>query len=292
MNDAVGSIYKPGHVSIEIPKMKGIPEPLSKDHHLRKNDGGTLNILACERNDQRVEFEQKQNRVSIDYKASINNLETIIKSLSSLMNPDNGNSGVNLSINIFYQPAYSYLERPQILHAKTQTSIPNNSSNFCPIILNQETIQTLKKNQSPKPLLIENKQLDKVVDNEETPPNFSESYSSNYNQNCVKFKINALEPTKFNLNYKSEEITLRKRQKIDSTCMCANRIKPLFNVQSDPFFDQQITKIKFFWKGTNPSYPFALKKKVMKYYIDTDEISVNDIVDCSQKVIVNDEMMF
>lgn len=292
MNNIIGLVQKSGHAPVEIRKVIGIPKPLSEISQLRIKDESPIKFAPCEINDTDIEFRHQENRLSLDCQTSIDHIEAIIKSLDCLKNSENGNANVCLSVNIFYQPVFRFSENPQILQTKTQKNHLSTSINPYPIIKNQEILKNIEKISSPKTLLLENKQMDKITNNEKTRPDFSESQSSNVNYSSITCKKDAFGPTRCNLKNKSEEIILRKRRKIENNCMCGDRKKPIYQITTDPFFDQQLTKIKYFWRGTNSSYPFAFKKKVMKYYIDTDEISIDDIVDYSQKVIMNDKMLF
>ena len=82
---------------------------------------------------------------------------------------------------------------------------------------------------------------------------------------------------------------LQKRHKMGENCKCSKKHAFEDQFVFDTLYDQQLLKIKFFWRGTNPNYPFVFKKKMMKYYVDTDEVSVNEVIDYSKKIIHNEE---
>lgn len=90
----------------------------------------------------------------------------------------------------------------------------------------------------------------------------------------------------------NNDMLLKKRDHISKKCDCAKKNAYEDQFIFDALYDHQILKIKFFWSGTNLNYPFTFKKKVLRYYVDTEELSVNEIIDYSKKLIHADDMTF
>lgn len=71
---------------------------------------------------------------------------------------------------------------------------------------------------------------------------------------------------------------------------CPDLIKRTFNedVEDDgKCLNNLLQKIKFFWRGTNQSYPYSFKKRYYMYYTDTGEFCYTEAIDHSKKVIPN-----
>ena len=67
-------------------------------------------------------------------------------------------------------------------------------------------------------------------------------------------------------------------------------VKRTFNEDfedNDKSLSNLLQKVKFYWRGTNPNYPYTFKKKYYTYYTDTGEFCYTEAIDHSKKVIPN-----
>lgn len=87
----------------------------------------------------------------------------------------------------------------------------------------------------------------------------------------------------YNANY------LQKRVEPKRKCKCIK--KRTFEEQQKYYrlLSKKITKARNFWNKSSFSYPFCFRKRVMNVYVDTDETSVNEILDFSKKMLNADE---
>lgn len=78
---------------------------------------------------------------------------------------------------------------------------------------------------------------------------------------------------------------LNKRSEPKRRCKCIK--KRTFEEQQKyhRLLNKRIHRARNFWNKTSHSYPFCFRKRVMNYYVDTDETSVNEILDFSKKVL-------
>lgn len=56
---------------------------------------------------------------------------------------------------------------------------------------------------------------------------------------------------------------------------------------NDKSLNNLLQKIKFYWRGTNQSYPYTFKKRYYSYYTETGEFCYTEAIDHSKKVIPN-----
>lgn len=78
---------------------------------------------------------------------------------------------------------------------------------------------------------------------------------------------------------------LKKRSEPKKKCKCMKKRSFEELQKYYRLLAKRIQKTKKFWNGVTNSYPFCFKKRVMNYYVDTDETSVNEIMDFSQKAL-------
>ena len=236
----------------------------------------------------------------MNYHVSATRIEDIIKSVSALTQ-NTGSSDVKVNVNIFYQPVFN-LDRNSQPETQKQVCVPNYQT-LTPVLeasspLIHDATESINSLDSPLKVKIEPctaEVLDKAAsllsqEEKEVVSSDRSSFKLSNSQHSQKICVKAL-PKPISVN-KTKDALLRKRKKIEQSCGCTSNTRPSLIPVSPALFEQQITKVKFFWRGTNTCYPFSFKKKIMKYYADTDEISVDNVIDYSQKIIVNEEGAF
>lgn len=202
----------------------------------------------------------------------ITNPANIIKNLGALKPAKNDKVNVFMNVKIFI---HTNNKKKQPEEVEKSTKLPEAVGNY---------IETPIYVEQPKPPLIENDlkpstdktMLQSLHDTKIFIPQLDHSIES---KNNFRATIN-------------NDVLLKKRDHISKKCNCAKNNAYEDQFIFDAFYDQQLLKIKFFWRGTNLNYPFTFKKKVMRYYVDTEELSVNEIIDYSKKLIQADEMNF
>ena len=240
-------------------------------------------------------------RFSVDYRVSATRIEDIIKSVSELT-ASTGGSDVRVNVNIFYQPVFNLNTDSQLLSPKLDDILQAQTPQLTQEALKPsnvyvhdspkavETPLTLKFTVKEAPKIDKCAPVINTVRNAATD-NGPDSRNVVANSQISTARLQKACP-KPHASNQCKDVLLRKRKKIEASCNCDAQHRRALLPVGDPYFDQQVTKIKLFWRGTNSCYPFSFKKKVMKYYADTDEISVDDVVDYSQKIIVNEEVLF
>ena len=258
---------------MQLPRLKNLPKPLCKSLDALSNSKESENFSSQSKGDHQ-DLKPVLKSSSEGITNSSGHFDRLVKSLDQLQKR---NSNVRMTVNLYYQPVINLQEevakRPFV--AGSVLDKPGNEFNaesvYKPLLINASLFKSIETSDNLK------------EENVKIKPQFNHinKYDKKPTDNRRTETI-----TKFN------EISLRKRQKIDNNCTCESNTDMKSNYVDDPFFEQQITKIKYFWRGTNHSYPFAFKKRVLNYYMDTDEISMDEIVDYSKKVLVSDEMFF
>ena len=284
----------------ETSKISRIPKPISISNNLLINDTEKSKTGLIDDKVSDLELKHKGERITLDYHTTTKDLESILKSLTSLnTSKEFEGSNLQMNVNIFYKPVFNYNKKPQTFPDINEKLVDSNNGDFeinpNPTKIKPSNLANVQFTGSQN--IFKNDNIKLVIPtknnkNEETCQDFSNSYEFKKNSQASQPIKITLKSKNNDTNFKSKENLLRKRQKIENVCNC-NKVKEHDAIRrNDPLLDQQIIKLKYFWRGSNPSYPFAFRKKKLKYYEDTDELSVDDIIDYSQKVIVTDEMPF
>lgn len=84
--------------------------------------------------------------------------------------------------------------------------------------------------------------------------------------------------------YKASRIRKRK------ACNCIKRRSLEDLMRQERSFNKQIERVRYFWTGTHNNHPFMFKKKVMEYYIESEEPAVSEVLDFSKKAINAEDM--
>lgn len=210
-------------------------------------------------------------------------LPQIIKSLDFLMASADIETASRVNINIFYQPTFQMGTDWLVTNQKLQSLNSVSSNGICDL--------QLQKPSNPNHMYknYNGSLITKITIPETKTAHFTQHQSENFSPMIRNTSVEQyIKP----IPNEEETPELKKRNKISKLCNCGGRFISLKRLQEDPLFIQQLGKVKLFWRGTNPSYPFCLRKRVLKYYNETDEVSVDDIIDLSKKTIINDVIPF
>ena len=284
---------------IELSKIFDIPKPINQSLNSSTKENEQVKSSVTEKESVDVEPKLLNDNKSFNHRNRAETLDSIIKSLKKLDSfEENKDSRISMNINIFYQPNFTFNEMPsnsQSLPLNTPNTTTNTFYKKSPQILSPKvtlfddkpnTNDVIKQPQSPievQPIL-NNTNVNLIQDEKPKPLLFSP------NNKTLTLSKASNDPVKYNLSKQSKTIPLRKRQSIEESCKCTKKRTMEVSIENDPLFEQQLIKMKYYWRGTNPSYPFVFKRRVMKYYVDTDEISVDDVLDYSRRVILTDDM--
>lgn len=92
-----------------------------------------------------------------------------------------------------------------------------------------------------------------------------------------------------NLNKNAHFINQNHRIKKKKSCNCTKKRSLENLIKHERLFNKQAEKTKYFWRGTNLNHPFIFKKKIVKYYSETQEAMVTETIDFSKKTIQADD---
>lgn len=197
----------------------------------------------------------------------------IIKNLDALKPSQNDNVNVFMNVKVFMHAGHIFkTENKQQIHADDFKY--NKSIVGVPLVIEKPEPKPINHISTPEP--IKKQPLSIPITRTHLPKQTSQ----------IPKPLNPLN------NSHHEDTLLRKREKIDKNCNCKTNHNCEDQSVFNTLYDQQLLKIKFFWRRTNPNYPFVFKKKVLKYYVDTDEISVSEVVDYSKKIIQADDFLY
>lgn len=244
-------------------------------------------------------------KYSVDCQVGATGIEDVIRSVGELTK-SLGRSDVQFNVNVFYQPVFNMGGEPPLpARLQPQKAPADVKQAESPSVVSRvSSLATVK--QLPSPKALENPlSLNARISQAERPADdIAPSVNSEAKQEASK--PTSIKVRESNLVPKPQsrpaprpspapgcsDVGVLRRRKIEKGCGCAGRKRHTFLPLCDPNLDQEIAKVKFFWRGTNSCYPFPFKKRVLKYYVDTDEISVDDVVDFSRKIIVSEEFPF
>ena len=289
------------HVTV-ITKHYGFPKPVLKFKQTNSIDNEPKRPTIAEGEDLNLESKSEGGRITVDFEASVKQLDAIIQSVKNLESSEEiRDSHTQMHVNILYRPIVKFSEADQHLQLFNNHT---QASNCYDPETDKNTHKTLPKVTNPiirpnnpdtagdKPVANVDSRESEKLDNGQLFTTLSEATVQPVANKLQSNKNRAAESSYYNTRASCKELLLLKRQRINQNCDCRCSRKKQPNNTNNPSLDQKITNIKYFWRGTNSTSPFAFRKRYMNYYNDTDEISVADIVDYSQKLIPSEVKSF
>lgn len=214
-----------------------------------------------------------QNKINPPIASNVENSEPVRQIESNPRSMTSGNN-VYINVNIFFSKNLSDIlnSKPQAEEKPTINKINVNQSDAQPNIENHQKTQQ----EFQLPLRI----IDHPVKNIK-PIKPLRSSNGHSNQMSSLFDNSQLSD---NENYSP----LHKRELNEIKCAC-HHLHVNDNVKLSRFsYKSQLRKIKVRWAGLNGDFPIVFKRKFMRFEDDCENISINEVVDFSRKLIQPD----
>lgn len=96
-------------------------------------------------------------------------------------------------------------------------------------------------------------------------------------------EVNLSPNTSYNANYRKKILEPKKK------CKCLKRRTFEQQQRYHKLMQKKIQRTRNFWNKSSNGYPFCFRKRVMNYYVDAHDMSVNEILDFSKKILCIDD---